>query len=135
MLIYKGYLMKQTVIFFAILIGFFLYWFMGTMNNIIEDTDVSIGIKEKTIVSGGSEIISFNGVSMKEKKKLWNNSTLKVEMISLLPNFSEIKYFVEENVDDDEFKKLLLSRVEDLEFKYIGGSLTVAKAKQELSKI
>jgi len=135
--------MKQTVIFFAILIGLFIYWFMGTMNNLIDDTDVSIGFNEKAAVTGsksateynanGSEIIVFNDVSMKEKKRLWNNSDLKIEMVELLPNFSEMKYFVEEHVEDDDFKKLLLSHVEDVEFKYIGGSLTVVKAKQELS--
>ena len=135
--------MKQTVAFFAILIGLFIYWFMGTMNNLIDDTDVSIGFNEKVAVTGsksateynanGSEVIVFNGVSMKEKKRLWNNSDLKIEMVELLPKFSEIKYFVEEHVEDDAFKKLLLSHVEDVEFKYIGGSLTVEKAKQELS--
>jgi len=135
--------MKQTVIFFAILIGLFIYWFMGTMNNLIDDTDVSIGFNEKAAVTGsksateynanGNEVIVFNGVSMKEKKRLWNNSDLKLEMIELLPKFSEIKYFIDEHVEDEEFKKLLLSHVEKVEFKYIGGSLTVAKAKQELS--
>jgi len=135
--------MKQTVIFFAILIGFFLYWFMGTMDNIIDDTDVTIGAKGKVLIeksrslteynANGNEVIVFNGVSMKEKKRLWNNSDLKLEMIELLPKFSEIKYFIDEHVEDDDFKKLLLSHVEKVEFKYIGGSLTVAKAKQELS--
>jgi len=137
--------MKQTVIFFAIVIGLFIYWFMGTMNNIIDDTDVSIGFNEKAVVTGsksaieynanGNEVIVFNGVSIKEKKRLWNNSDLKVEMVELFPNFSEMKYFVEEHIEDDDFKKLLLSHVEDVEFKYIGGSLTVAEAKQELSNI
>jgi len=135
--------MKQTVIFFAILIGLFIYWFMGTMNNIIDDTDVSYGFKEKELVTGskttaeynanGSEIIIFNDVSIEEKKRLWNNSDLKVEMVKLFPKFTEIKYFAEEHIEDDAFKKLLLSHVEDVEFKYIGGSLSAAKAKQELS--
>jgi len=135
--------MKQTVIFFAILIGIFIYWFMGTMNNIIDETDVTIGVNEKSLVSGsksttsynanGSEIIVFNGVSIKEKKRLWNNSDLKVEMIELFPKFSEINDFVEEHVEDDAFKTLLLSHVKDVEFNYIGGSLSSEKAKQKLS--
>jgi len=135
--------MKQTVIFFAILITFFYLWFTDTINNIIDGTDVSIGVNEKALATGsksateynanGSEIIVFNGVSIEEKKRLWNNSDLKVEMLELFPKFTEIKYFVEEHIEDDTFKKLLLSHVEDVEFRYIGGSLSVEKVKQELS--
>jgi len=135
--------MKQTVIFFAILITLFYLWFTDTINNLIDDTDVSIGINEKALATGsksateynanGNEVIVLKGISIEKKKRLWNNSDLKLEMIELFPKFTEIKYFVEEHIEDDAFKKLLLAHVEDVEFKYIGGALTVAKAKQELS--
>jgi len=142
--------MKQTVIFFAILIALFLYWFMGTITNIIDDTDVSYGVNEKALVTGsknivasknttsfnakGEEIILLNGVSLAEKKRLWNNSDLKVEMLKLFPKFIAIKDFINEHVEDDgDFKKLLLEHVENVESQYIGAALSAEKAKKELS--
>jgi len=136
--------MKQTVIFFAIIIALFLYWFMGTITNIIDDTDVSYGVNEKALATGekattsfdanGNEVIVLHGVSMSEKKRLWNNSDLKVEMLKLFPKFVAIKDFIEEHVEDDgDFKMLLLEHVENVESQYIGAALSAKKAKKELS--
>jgi len=145
--------MKQTVIFFAILIGIFLYWFMGTMNNIIEDTDVSYGEKEKAAVLGraqeatrgttkgvtsfdedGNELIVLHNISLAEKKRLWNNSDLKIEMIKLFPKFVAIRAFIKERIEDDgDFKKRLLEHVEQVEFQYVGASITAKEAKKRLA--
>jgi hypothetical protein len=145
--------MKQTVIFFAIVIGLFLYWFMGTINGIIEDTDVSYGEKEKAVVLGetkgattgttkgitsfdeeGNELIVLHDISLAEKKRLWNNSDLKIEMLKLFPQFVAIKAFIKERIEDDgDFKKRLLEHVEQVEFQYVGASITAKEAKKKLS--
>jgi hypothetical protein len=127
--------MNKTVIFVGIIIFFIISWLIGFINTLHDEVDVTHGMNEKTsFINGhGDETLSLNNLSMKEKKRLWNNSNLKIEMLQLFPHFIEMKTFVEDNIDDDSFKKALLSNIEDVEGKYIGASISADMAKASLS--
>ena len=50
------------------------------------------------------------------------------------PDFQEIKYFIDNHIEDDgDFKSELLEHVKSVEVKYISGGLTGKKAKSMLS--
>jgi len=136
--------MNKTMIVVAILITLFYLWFTDTINKLMDDTDVSYGFKEKALVTGekyttsfddnGNELIVLKGVSLQEKKELWSTSDLKKEMLELFPNFVDMKNFVEDHVESDgTFKSLLLKHIENIEFQYIGASLTGEEARAKLA--
>ena len=136
--------MNKTVLFFGIVLFLIISWLVGFVNELHDDVDVSYGFNEKAVVNGdrkgyrldsnGDEVLELSTFSLKEKRRLWNQSSLKEEMIELFPNFSEIKYFIESRIEDDGiFKDKLLSHVESVQERYIGGGMTGAKAKSMLS--
>jgi hypothetical protein len=135
--------MNRTVILGGIMISLIVFWLIGFVNTLHDDVDVVHRLNKKdsssnksytTINSYGDEVLSLNTFSMKEKKRLWNNSNLKIEMLQLFPHFIEMKTFVEEHIKDDgTFKDEILTNIENVEFEYIGGSMSAEKAKSALS--
>lgn len=135
--------MKQTIIFFGIIISLIVFWLIGFVNSLNDEMEVNHKLSDDTSVlmqnnTGstiyGGETLSFNNLSLKKKKLLWNSSSVKVEMLELFPDFMEMKTFIEENIEDDIFKNDLLKKIDDVEFKYIGGSMNTQSAKSALSK-
>ena len=56
-------------------------------------------------------------------------------MLNFFPRFSEMRYFVENHIEDDgNFKEKLLEHIDSVELTYIGGSMTGQSAKATLSK-
>ena len=137
--------MSKTVMLFGVVVFLIISWLIGFVDKLNDDVDVNYGFKEKTMVerdmrsykldSIGNEILELSTLTLIEKKKLWNQSPLKGEMIGLFPNFSDMKYFIESRIEDDSFfKKELLKHVESVQERYIGGGMTGNRAKLILSK-
>jgi hypothetical protein len=135
--------MNRTMVFAGIVIFVIVSWLVGFINTL--DVDVNYGFQEKAIIIGdnsnymvntqGNEVLQLHKLSYKEKRELWNNSLLKEDMLTLFPRFSEMKYFIENHIEDDgTFKESLLEHLNRVELQYIGGSLTGQSAKATLSK-
>jgi len=137
--------MNRTMIFAGIVIFVIVSWLTGFVNTLNEDVDVNYGFQEKAFVTGeksntlvnsqGDEVLLLSKLSLQEKKNRWTNSILKNDMLALFPQFSEMRYFVENHIEDDgAFKQELLEHINSVELEYIGGSLTGQSAKASLSK-
>jgi len=136
--------MNRTVIIGGIMISLIVFWLIGFVNSLHDDVDVKHKFNESTISTPtkeshttvnihGDEVLVLSSLSAKEKKRLWNGSNLKTEMLELFPHFIQMKTFVEEHVEDDgRFKQQILSNIEDVEFEYVGGGLSGEKAKAKL---
>ena len=136
--------MNGTMVVAGVVIFIIVSWLMGFVNELNEDVDVSYGFHEKALVTGdkshytvdtnGREVLQLHTLSMQEKKNLWNHSLLKEDMLALFPNFSEIEYFVNNQVEDDGlFKEKLLTHIGAVQEAYIGGRLSDEQAKSMLS--
>ena len=136
--------MNRTVILGGIMISLIVFWLIGFVNTLHDDVEVSHGYNEKALATEktmhttiniyGDEVLLLNKLSLEEKKRLWNTSDLKIEMLELFPHFIKMKNFVETYVEDDGiFRKKLLSNIEYVEFEYVGGSFSEEKAKRFLS--
>ena len=136
--------MNQTVAFFSVVIFLIVFWLIGFVDSLQDEVDVNYGFNEKRIVEGssknytvnssGNEVLLLNKLSLNDKKKLWNQSVLKRDMLNLFPDFSEMKYYINEHIEDDgDFKSELLEHLKSVEVKYISGGLTGKKAKSMLS--
>ena len=135
--------MKQTIIFFGIVISLIVFWLIGFVNSLNDEMEINHKLSDDTSVlmqnnTGstiyGGQTLAFNNLSLKKKKLLWSSSSVKEEMLELFPDFMEMKTFIEENIEDDIFKNDLLKKIDDVEFKYIGGSMNTQSAKSALSK-
>jgi hypothetical protein len=136
--------MNGTLIFAGVVIFIIVSWLTGFINKINDDVDVSYGFHEKAVVTGdkshyrvdmnGREVLQLHVLSMEEKKKVWNSSILKKDMLALFPNFSEMHDFVMNQVEDDGlFKKELLEYIDSIEEAYIGGTMSDEQVKLKLS--
>lgn len=136
--------MNGTMVVAGVVIFIIVSWLTGFVNELNEDVDVSYGFHEKALVTGdkshytvdtnGREVLQLHTLSMQEKKNLWNHSLLKEDMLALFPNFSEIEYFVNNQVEDDGlFKEKLLTHIGAVQEAYIGGRLSDEQAKSMLS--
>jgi len=137
--------MNGTMIFAGVVIFIVVSWLTGFVNELHDDVDVSYGFHEKAILTGdksnytvdvnGRDVLQLDTLSMQEKKNLWNRSTLKEDMLVLFPDFSEMHYFINNQVEDDgHFKQELLEHLNGVEEEYIGGTLSEEQAKRALSK-
>ena len=136
--------MNGTMVVAGVVIFIIVSWLTGFVNDLNEDVDVSYGFHEKALVTGdkshytvdtnGREVLQLHTLSMQEKKNLWNHSLLKEDMLALFPNFSEMEYFITNQVEDDGlFKKKLLNHLNSVQEAYIGGRLSDEQAKSTLS--
>jgi len=134
-----------NVIFVGLILVAIISFLINSINTLQDGTDVNYGFQENvelhgdngkySIDSQGNEILKLHSLSFQEQKKLWNNSVLKEDMVALFPNFSEIKYFIDEHIEDDgKFKQKLLKHVEKVELEYIGGNIKEQSAKATLSQ-
>ena len=137
--------MYKRIIFVGVVAFAIVSFVTIIVNELTSEVDVSYGFHEKEFITGdnsnaivdvnGKEILQLQAISMEEKKKIWNNSTLKDDILALFPNFSEINYCINNQIEDDGlFKEELLNHIDSIREKYIGGSLSVGQAKASLLK-
>ena len=125
--------MNGSMIFGLAVIGLIVYWLIGFVHDLDEDVDVRYGYNEKRLVSDG-EVLEMSSLSENEKKVRWNASSAKKEMIALFPNFSEMRYLVEDKLEDSEkFKKDLLSHIDSVQQEFMAGKISSGAAKEKLA--
>ena len=134
--------MNGTMIFGGIILFFILSGLMNFVNDLHDDVDSKSNYSsQKTNAENyydinvvGEQTIVLSGLSKSKKREVWNRSTLKTEMMDFFPNFSLMSEFVEERmIDDSDFKKKLLEKIDSTEEKYISGVVTGERAKVALS--
>ena len=125
--------MNGSMLFALVLIGGIIFWLIGFVNDLDDDVNVSYGYSEKRLLSG-EDTLEMSSFSINEKKKIWNNSNAKKEMLSLCPNFSEMRYLVEDKIEDTGvFKKGLLKHIESLQREFMSGKISSDVLKSKLS--
>jgi len=134
--------MNGTVIFGVIALFFILSGLMNFVNDLHDDVDIKSNYSSQETKAEnyydinvvGEQTIVLSGLSKSKKREVWNKSILKIEMMDFFPNFSLMSEFVEERmIDDSDFKKKLLEKIESTEEKYISGVVTGQRAKVALS--
>jgi len=135
--------MNGTVIFGIIALFFILSGLTNFVNDLHDEVDHPSSYNKSKQLNNedyydtnvvGEETIQLSGLSVAQKRELWNSSSLKSEMMSFFPDFSLMHEFVEERIiDDSNFKKKLLDKINSTEEEYIGGTLTGQRAKVALS--
>ena len=133
---------KSLMIFIAIGVGF-LYFITNFVSDIQEDDNLQNSeYKEKhkydayqSVDSIGREILDLTGASASVQVAAWNSSQLKEDFLTLFPDFSEMKIFVEERVRGDALKEKLIHTIDDVENKYFSGNLDAEGAKRRLGSL
>ncbi len=136
--------MNGTVIFGVIALFFILSGLTNFINDLQDEVDKPNSYSKKTTELNsenyyntnviGEQTILLSTLSESKKRKLWNESNLKNEMMEFFPDFSLMYEFVEERMlDDSNFKKNLLNKIKSTEEEYISGILTGQRAKATLS--
>jgi len=135
--------MNGTAIFGTIALFFILSGLVNFINDLQDEVDYPKNYDKSTQLKNedyyninvvGEQTIVLSGLSESKKRELWNSSNLKIEMMNFFPDFSLMHEFVEDRmIDDSNFKKKLLDKIDSTEEKYIGGILTGQRAKATLS--
>jgi len=89
----------------------------------------------KTIDSVGDEILDVSSVNLATQIAVWNASQLKNEFLETFPNFFEMQKFIKNRVVGDELKEKILQTLEEVEGKFLEGSINGVQAKQKLSSL
>lgn len=136
--------MNGTVVFVGVALFFIISGLINFINGLEDEVDQPSRYSKTTTSSYnekyygtnvvGEETLLLDGVSITQKRVIWNTSTLKNEMMEFFPNFSLMHEFIEDRmIDDSSFKKKLLDKIESAEEGYVGGTLTGEKAKAFIS--
>ena len=134
--------MNGTVIFGAIALFFIVSGLINFIGDLEDDVNVKSHYNSRESKNEnyygvdivGEQTILLNGLSNSKKGEIWNTSPLKTEMMNLFPDFSLMHEFVENRmIDESDFKKNLLDKIDRTEEEYIGGVLTGQRAKATLS--
>lgn len=65
----------------------------------------------------------------------WNSSLLKIEFLTLFPDFSAMKQFVEDRVRGEALRAKLTDTVNVAEDKYFSGTMNAEQAKRSLGAL
>lgn len=81
-------------------------------------------------------ILNLIGADSATQVAAWNNSELKNELIALLPDFDQMKLFVQERIHGGEILQQKLDKLlKSIEDRYISGIMTLEEAKYELGAV
>jgi len=125
----------QMIIFLIEVILIFLFLdfdklsSMDAKNSPIEKSYYS----SEDIDSVGNIILILNDISKEQKIIMWQNSSLKDEMMRDFPNISIMSKFVNSRViDNGEFKQKLIDYMENIQGQYLSGDITQEKFRKAL---
>jgi len=125
----------QMVIFLIEIILIFLFLdfdklsSMNTKNSPIEKSYYN----NENIDSTGNTILVLNDISKEKKIIIWQNSSLKDEMMIDFPNLSIMSKFVNSRViDNGEFKQKLIEYMENIQGQYLSGDITQEEFRKAL---
>ena len=87
----------------------------------------------ENIDSVGNIILILNDISKEQKIIMWQNSSLKDEMMKDFPNLSIMSKFVNSRViDNGEFKQKLIDYMENIQGQYLSGDITQEEFRKAL---
>ena len=81
------------------------------------------------------EILDMTGASASVQIAAWNSSKLKEEFLTLFPDFVEMKTFAQERVRGIILQEKLSQTINNVENKYISGTLSEEGAKRALGTL
>jgi len=91
--------------------------------------------KYQEVDSVGRPVLNLIGVDAKIQIGAWNSSTLKDEYMNEFPDFSAMKAFIKERIKGDVLKAKIRKNIDDVEGKYLSGTMSADQAKQALDSI
>jgi len=87
----------------------------------------------ENIDSTGNIILILNDISKEQKIIMWQNSSLKNEMMREFPNISTMSKFINNRViDNGEFKQKLIDYMENIQGQYLSGDITQEEFRKAL---
>ena len=87
----------------------------------------------ENIDSTGNTILVLNDISKEQKIIMWQNSSLKNEMMREFPNISTMSKFINNRViDNGEFKQKLIDYMENIQGQYLSGDITQEEFRKAL---
>jgi len=80
----------------------------------------------------GQTILVFKDIPMAKKVGIWKRSPLHQEFMDLVPNFEELRHFVNDRIIDKDFQNTLLKMIDNTEDDFFSGRITQAEIKEKL---
>ena len=132
--------MDKSLFFFIVIGVGFLYFITQFVGDIQEDEKFQSEEykqkrqyeKYKSVDSIGRDILDMTGAPVGTQVEAWNNSKLKIEFLTLFPDFSDMKVFIKERVRGEALQAKLTAAVDDVESQYFSGAMDAEQAKREL---
>jgi len=125
----------QMIIFLIEVLSIFLFLEYDKLSSItFHKTPVEIPhYSNENIDSMGNTILVLNNIEKDQKIILWQNSSLKDEMMRDFPNISMMSKFINSRViDNGEFKQKLIDYMENIQGQYLSGDITQEEFKKAL---
>ena len=134
---------QGLIIFIAIgaILGYILVGFIGDL----EEEDDKLLTQEKLIRKQdrvyyqkdvvGQTILVLKDVPMAKKIGIWKRSPLHQEFMDLVPNFEDLRNFVNDRIIDKDFQDKLLKAINTAEDDYFSGRITQGEIKEKLGAL
>ncbi len=88
----------------------------------------------RTDVVGNAVIVASNAPIAK-RIDTWKRSPLHDEYMDKFPDFSDMKLYIDDRVQDTELKDIIIRSLEKVESKYFAGGLSPIQAKEEIDNL
>ena len=136
--------MGKGLLVFIVIGSILAYILIGFVND-LQSEDDRLNTQEKMIQKQdrayyqkdaiGQTVLVFKEMPYDKKVGIWKRSPLHQEFLSLFPNFSEMKTFVNDHINDKDFKQRLSRKVGEIEDAYFSGEIDQERAKEKLDTL
>ncbi len=136
--------MEKGFILFAIIGLVLLYLLNGFLNDIDTQSAQPLHGKEYELQKKfkscyniddlGEQVLDASSLSEEEQIEVWRSSPLKGEMLTLFPQFDNMRTYVDTHVMKGYLKQKILSNLSEAEDKYFSGAIDDEQAKQIITK-
>jgi len=83
----------------------------------------------------GNEVLVKGDAPLDKRIDTWKRSPLHDEYMGKFPDFSDMKLYIDDRVQDDELKAVIIAALERVEGKFFAGGLSPIAAKEEIDRL
>lgn len=136
--------MRSELLLLVVVASLFGYFLLGYVKKSEGEGDVSVfgqkaSLKEDATFhhkdSIGQLILDVSGTSDDKRMGIWKRSPLHDQFMTLFPNFTAMRDFVQDRIVGEALQQLLLKQIGTVEDDFFSGKITQREAKEKLDQL
>jgi len=125
--------------------GLFAYFVFNFVGNVERDTPSSQEVQSRKAEqdfaryyikdAAGYPVLALGNTPLSKAREVWGKSPILDDVLELFPRFDLMKKSITLHVEEGDFRRYLLKRLDEVESQYLGGTIDPDRAKEMIRNL